>query len=628
MAFDTYYPDIALLLRANGSDGSTTFTDASMTPKTVTPSGNVQLDTAQSAYGGASILFDGSGDYLTAGLAADWTFLHDGTKWTLEMQFQLVNTGGAQVLMDTTASGQPGIYIFRNGVSGQLQFFMKGGGGADVLETSNIGGFPGSDGLFHHLRFTFDGTLASDQLKCWLDGTLLGSLDRTGSHAMTAPSNALRIGGSTAGSSWVNGWMDDIRITKGVVRNTTSFTPEESGDLAPSEGDILAAPPVPVVTARGGFGLRVLFPLSQLGLLFLGGGQMPINAPRPTITLRGAGRASVLGPQPVVIAAGHTGADSFAQLLAPSPVITARGGARAAVLAPAAVVTIEGTVVHFGRLQVLASPPVVLASGVFSSIGRMSARSAKPVVTARGAGRLAVTAPAPVLQASAGSGNVGRLLVVAPTPIVVFRDRVVSHGVLLAVPPAPALLHGGRARVLAPLPVVVAHGGPTVAIVYEAYAINLEMADKAGLVYPVSRYTNFPFDQVIRLKGNYYGVAADGLYLLGGATDHASPQPKAITYAWRTHFTDDDSPMLKTVAQAYLAGRIGAQATVTLIAGDSPAHDYAYDVRIPATARNYRQKFGLGIKTRYFGIGMRGAKELELDGVELDVFKMTRRLGK
>ena len=46
-----------LLLHYNGADGSTTFTDSETTPKTVTAHGSVQIDTAQSKFGGASGLF-------------------------------------------------------------------------------------------------------------------------------------------------------------------------------------------------------------------------------------------------------------------------------------------------------------------------------------------------------------------------------------------------------------------------------------------------------------------------------------------------------------------------------------------------------------------------------------------
>ena len=85
MAGDTSYASVALLLHCDGSNGSTTFTDSSPTPKTVTAYGNAQISTARSQFGGASALFDGSGDYLLVGAAADFKHLHDdSTDYTIE----------------------------------------------------------------------------------------------------------------------------------------------------------------------------------------------------------------------------------------------------------------------------------------------------------------------------------------------------------------------------------------------------------------------------------------------------------------------------------------------------------------------------------------------------------------
>jgi hypothetical protein len=51
--------NVSLLLHGNGTNGSTTITDNSPSPKTVTAVGNAQISTAQSKYGGGSIAFDG-----------------------------------------------------------------------------------------------------------------------------------------------------------------------------------------------------------------------------------------------------------------------------------------------------------------------------------------------------------------------------------------------------------------------------------------------------------------------------------------------------------------------------------------------------------------------------------------
>lgn len=44
-----------LCAHLDGADGSTTFTDSSAGAHTITAHGNVQIDTAQSVFGGASV---------------------------------------------------------------------------------------------------------------------------------------------------------------------------------------------------------------------------------------------------------------------------------------------------------------------------------------------------------------------------------------------------------------------------------------------------------------------------------------------------------------------------------------------------------------------------------------------
>jgi hypothetical protein len=63
---DPYRSQVSLLLHGDGTNGSTTIVDSSPSPKTVTAVGDAQISTAQSKFGGASIAFDGNGDYLDA----------------------------------------------------------------------------------------------------------------------------------------------------------------------------------------------------------------------------------------------------------------------------------------------------------------------------------------------------------------------------------------------------------------------------------------------------------------------------------------------------------------------------------------------------------------------------------
>jgi len=80
-AADEHYNSVSLLLNANGADNSTVFTDTSPTPKTVTAVGNAKISTSQSKFGGSSMYFDGTGDYLTSPSSTDFDL---GGTYTVE----------------------------------------------------------------------------------------------------------------------------------------------------------------------------------------------------------------------------------------------------------------------------------------------------------------------------------------------------------------------------------------------------------------------------------------------------------------------------------------------------------------------------------------------------------------
>ena len=62
---DVYFPQTELLLPFDGTNGATTTTDSSNSNNSVTFAGTAQLSTAQSKFGGSSILLDGNSDYIT-----------------------------------------------------------------------------------------------------------------------------------------------------------------------------------------------------------------------------------------------------------------------------------------------------------------------------------------------------------------------------------------------------------------------------------------------------------------------------------------------------------------------------------------------------------------------------------
>jgi hypothetical protein len=209
----------SLLLHGNGTNGSTVITDSSGSPKTVTAFGNAQISTAQSKFGGASIAFDGAGDYLSAGILEDWTFLYDGTAFTVEAFVRGSTFSGNQAIASTIASSaNRGILLSVN--SGNLAFRIARGSSGNWALSLDADTVLSVD-TWHHLAFV----LTAEGLGAiYVNGTL----DKSGtasSFSLLKPSYPLAIGATPNNSLFFNGYIDDLRITKGVARYTANFTP-------------------------------------------------------------------------------------------------------------------------------------------------------------------------------------------------------------------------------------------------------------------------------------------------------------------------------------------------------------------------------------------------------------------
>lgn len=214
---DPYYANRALGLHF---DSITPYVDNSPTPKAITAFNAPTLDTVNKQFGAGSLAFNGSNQYLTAGVAADWTFLHNGTNWTIDFFWRLTTSGQEPL----STGNSTGIRLFRNATNGQLIIYVKNAG-AHVYDQIGINSSTAVDGIFRHIEITHDASLGSGQIKLYTNGILQGSTSRTGSYAAGAPSANLNIGRSSIDAFYIGGNLDDVRIANGIVRHTANFTP-------------------------------------------------------------------------------------------------------------------------------------------------------------------------------------------------------------------------------------------------------------------------------------------------------------------------------------------------------------------------------------------------------------------
>jgi hypothetical protein len=217
---DLYRSQVSLLLHGNGANGSTTITDNSPSPKTVTAVGNAQISTAQSKFGGGSIAFDGAGlplDYLS--IPAGTSALQFGAQdFTVECWVYRLNTNTGTIAISqadlATVAGSAWVLY----VSSSTASDVYSGSSAFAVTSPN----PPINTWAHVALTRSGGTLRS-----FLNGTIVGTNTSLGTSTLNngATTYPNTIGGIANDIRGLNGYIDELRITKGVARYTANFTP-------------------------------------------------------------------------------------------------------------------------------------------------------------------------------------------------------------------------------------------------------------------------------------------------------------------------------------------------------------------------------------------------------------------
>jgi hypothetical protein len=208
------------LLHMNGTNGSTTFTDEF--GNTVTASGNAQISTAQSKFGGASAAFDGTTDYLSIGDTADFQFLTDiSTDYTISGWVYLTNHSTNRCIFQhgDNGAGLPAITILVDQTTGVMYAVLQNSG--VTLSVTDGDAFPLTQWV--HVEFGFG--VATRTAYLFRDGALVDSASEVGLFTGYSPSTSPRIGAylNVANYGWL-GYMDEFRCGKSLL-HTTNFTP-------------------------------------------------------------------------------------------------------------------------------------------------------------------------------------------------------------------------------------------------------------------------------------------------------------------------------------------------------------------------------------------------------------------
>ena len=193
------------LSHLNGADGATSFTDISKNALAITTIGNAQVDTAQSKFGGACALFDGTLDRLDFSHA---DLAHGTGDFSIDCWLRLASTGRVHFICGSNTSG---------GVSFSISAANKLVFAQAYVADRLTGAASLAANTWYHVALTRTGGTA----RLFLDGVVDGSVANSDNLVGTGRSVGGYAGLSTDS---LNGWIDEIRCSK-IARWTAAFTP-------------------------------------------------------------------------------------------------------------------------------------------------------------------------------------------------------------------------------------------------------------------------------------------------------------------------------------------------------------------------------------------------------------------
>lgn len=208
-----------LLPSDSDNDAQYEFIDDGNTGHTVTAVATAQTSSAQKKFGSMSLLLDGDSDYLNTLDSVDWYF---GTgNFTIDFWVRFDNLTNRQRLVGQRVDGSNIWYVEKASAANdnKLQMaFTTGGVPKGVYTLTNP--WAVATDTWYHIEFARNGATAL----LFINGVSQAVTENTAfaSNDVANLAAPLTIGQQNS-TDWVDGHMDEIRISKGIARHTANF---------------------------------------------------------------------------------------------------------------------------------------------------------------------------------------------------------------------------------------------------------------------------------------------------------------------------------------------------------------------------------------------------------------------
>ena len=233
---DPYIGLNVLHLHMDGANASTVFTDSSPVGNTLTASGTAQISTTQSKFGGASAIFGTStANSISAGFSKNWLLGNQPFTFEFFCYPTAYNPYGGRIFSaagcvagnigasfgNVSLNNLPGIHWFIQITAIGIQFSWWSGGSPSTGQSAVSPNLTVSLNTWTHVVFSFDG----NNLYGFTNGVLQFTQAAVIPIPVTIPNlNIGAIIGEVSASAMYTGYIDEVRITQGYCRYTSTFT--------------------------------------------------------------------------------------------------------------------------------------------------------------------------------------------------------------------------------------------------------------------------------------------------------------------------------------------------------------------------------------------------------------------
>jgi hypothetical protein len=224
MTVDPHWDKVVLALPMTGANNSTTFTDVSPSPKTITRYGNTKISTAQAKWGQGSGLFSANTSGISDHVRTELSSGIGTQPFTIQSWIYPTATSNAAAIIpisdfrpnatwDTLENSDNGFLFYFRGLSNKIAFLY--GSGSTLIEGTSIL----SANSWYHFLGSRD---SSNTLRLFINGQLESTANNvTNNFSRTRVS----VGGYPTMVNLYDRFMQDVSLHIGVALATADFTP-------------------------------------------------------------------------------------------------------------------------------------------------------------------------------------------------------------------------------------------------------------------------------------------------------------------------------------------------------------------------------------------------------------------